>query len=119
MSATFKTDSIMPPHWLAILLAVVTGTIHLILGIQFFPGVQPVAFILAGVGFFGAVVLFLIDYRRRLLYVLGVPFVALQIVLWLWLNQRVQPAISPIELIDKAAQVILIGLLIFLYRRET
>lgn len=119
MSAPLETESLTPVHWLAIVLAVITGAIHLVLGIQFFPGAQPVAFLLAGLGFLGAVVLFLFDYRRRVLYVVGVPFVALQIGLWLWLNQRVQPAISPVEAIDKSAQVILIGLLIVLYRRET
>lgn len=119
MSPTLETESLTPLHWLAIMLAIITGVTHLVLGIQFFPGTQPVAFLLAGLGFFGAVVLFLLDYRRELLYVLGVPFVALQIILWLWLNQRVQPAISPVEAIDKSVQVLLIVLLIVFYRRET
>lgn len=116
---SLETESLTPLHWLAVVLAFVTGAIHFVLGIQFFPGAQPVAFLLAGLGFFGAMVLFLLDYRRRLLYIVGVPFVALQIVLWLWLNQRVQPAVSPIEVIDKGSQVLLIALLVVLYRRES
>lgn len=114
-----ETETLTPLHWAAVALAVVTGIVHLAIGVMFFPGAQPVAFLLAGLGFFGAVVLFLIDYRRRLLYLVGVPFTALQIVLYLWLNYRVDPAVSPIEGIDKAVQVLLIVALVVLYRRET
>lgn len=113
-----RTETLTSLHWVAVALAVVTGVIHLVLGVMFFPGAQPVAFLLAGIGFLGAVVLFLLDYRRRLLYLVGVPFTALQIVLYLWLNQRVDPAVSPVEGIDKAAQLLLIVLLVVLYRRE-
>ncbi len=120
MSAALETESLTPLHWLAILLAVVTGAIHFVLGVQFFPGTQPIAFLLAGLGFFGAVVLFLLDYRRRQLYVAGVPFTALQIVLWWILNQQGgDPAISSIEIIDKGSQVLLIVLLVVLYSRES
>lgn len=114
-----RTDSLTGLHWVGVVLALVSGVIHLALGVMFFPGLQPVAFLLAGLGFLGAVVLLLIDYRRRLLYAVGVPFVALQILLYLWLNQRVQPAVSPIEAVDKVAQVLLIVVLVVLYRRES
>lgn len=116
--SSIKTESLTALHWLAIVLAAVSGAIHFVLGVQFFPGAQPVAFLLAGLGFFGAIVLFLLDYRRRQLYLVGIPFIALQVILWLWLNQRVQPAISPIEGIDKLSQVLLIATLVILYRRE-
>ncbi|MDY6817027.1 MAG: hypothetical protein SVG88_00070 [Halobacteriales archaeon] len=115
--ARVETDSLSGIHWLAIVLAAVSGVIHLVLGVQFFPGIQPISFILAGLGFFGAIVLFLLDYRRRLLYLIGIPFTGLQVILYLWLNQRVNPAISPIEGIDKAAQLLLIVILVVLYRR--
>jgi hypothetical protein len=118
VNSRFETESLTPLHWFAVVLALITGVVHLVLGIMFFPGAQPVAFLLAGLGFFGAIVLFLLDYRRRVLYLVGVPFVALQIVLYLWINQRVDPAISPLEGIDKAVQVVLIVVLIVLYRRE-
>lgn len=118
MSTAIETDAVTPLHWIVVGLAALTGVIHLALGIMFFPGVQPVAFLLAGLGFFGGIFLFLRDYRRQQLYLGGVLFTALQIILYLWLNQRVQPTISPIEAIDKTAQVLLIALLIVLYRRE-
>lgn len=111
------TGSLTALHWIAVGLTIITGVIHLVLGVMFFPGIQPVAFLLAGLGFFGAVVLFLRGYRRRLLYQVGIPFVILQIVLYLLINQRVDPAISPVEGIDKAAQILLVVLLVVLYRR--
>jgi len=51
-----------------------------------------------------------------------VLFVALQIVLWLVLNQTHDPSllsVDPTEAIDKSAQVILIVLLVVLYGRES
>lgn len=119
MSGLIESESLTPLHWVAILLAAITGVIHLVLGIQFFPGAQPISFLLAGLGFFGAIALFLLDYRRRQLYLVGVPYTALQILLYLWINQRAQPEITPTEAIDKIAQVLLIVVLIVLYRRET
>lgn len=104
-------------QWVAVGLAVITGVIHLALGVMFFPGTQPIAFLLAGLGFFGAVVLFLRGYHRRLLYLVGIPFVALQVVLYLLINQRADPAISPVEGIDKTVQILLIIVLIVLYWR--
>lgn len=78
---------------------------------------MPIAFILAGLGFLGAVILFLLDYRRRMLYLLGVPFVLIQIVLYVLINQRADPAISPVEGIDKVVQILLVVILVILYRR--
>lgn len=117
MDWNLQTRNLTPLHWFAVALALLSGVIHLVLGVQFFPGPQPTAFILAGLGFFGAVVLFLVGYRRRLLYLVGVPFVALQIVLYYLINYRADPGISPVEGIDKAAQVVLIVVLVVLYRR--
>ncbi|MFB6250688.1 MAG: hypothetical protein ABEI27_03200 [Halobellus sp.] len=117
MSAAIETNDVTPLQWIAVGLAAITGVIHLVLGVQFFPGAQPVSFLLAGLGFFGGIVLFLRNYRRQQLYVGGAGFTLLQIVLYLWLNQRVQPAISPIEAIDKAAQILLIASLVVLYQR--
>lgn len=110
------TESLTVLHWIAIGLAIITGIIHLVLGIISFPGVLPVSFLLAGVGFFAGIVLLLWGYRRPL-YLIGILIVALQIVLYLLINQTSDPAVSPIEGIDKAAQILLIILLVVLYRR--
>lgn len=117
MNTSVSIDSITPLQWIAVGCAVISGVIHLVIGIQSFPGSMPIAFILAGLGFFGAVLLFLLDYRRRMLYLLGVPFVLIQIVLYVLINQRADPAISPVEGIDKVVQVLLVIVLVILYRR--
>lgn len=119
IASRLETASLTGLHWVAVVLAVLSGVVHLVLGVRFFPEGTAIAFILAGVAFFVAIGLFLIDYHRRLLYAVGVPFVLAQIVAWLWINQRQQPEISPVEGVDKAAQVVLILILVLLYRRAS
>lgn len=124
--ASVRTDSLGGLHWLAILLAAASGAVHLFLGASaFFGSVIPlplgIAFLLAGLGFFGAIALVLIGWRRRLVYLAGIPFTAIQIVLWYQFNyvgtgQSVTSA-GPIEIADKVAQVVLILILVDLYLR--
>lgn len=68
----------------------------------------PVA--LAGVGYAGAVVLFFPDYRRRLLYLIGIPYTAVQFPLWTVASSEY----GMIDYVDEAVQVVLI--LVLLYR---
>jgi hypothetical protein len=109
---SLQTDSLTGIHWVGVALALLSGVIHLFLGVnlgnQFGFAGLPGAFVLAGLGFVGAVVLLLVGYRRRLLYAVGVPFVGVQIVVWLW----------PIDYVDKAAQVILVVILLYLLATE-
>lgn len=119
--STLATESLTTLHWFGIVLALVSGVIHLAIGIGSITNPLGVSFVLAGLGFFGAVALLLVDYRRRLLYAVGVPFVGVQIVLWLALNQQWSLAldtIDPSEAVDKVAQVVLVVILLVLYRRE-
>ncbi|MFB6157864.1 MAG: hypothetical protein ABEJ34_08490 [Haloferacaceae archaeon] len=81
--STLATESLTTLHWIGIVLALVSGVIHLAIGVGSITNPLGVSFVLAGLGFFGAVALLLVDYRRRLLYAVGVPFVGVQIVLWL------------------------------------
>lgn len=113
-----ETTGLTKLHWLAGALALVSGVIHLVLGVMFFPDATAIAFLLAGLGFFGGLALALVDYRRQFLYLVGVVFVAAQIVAFYFINYQNQPAFSPVEVIDKVAQVVLIVALIVLYRRE-
>ena len=106
-------------HWLAGALALVSGVVHLVLGVMFIDQPNGVPFVLAGLGFFGGVALALVDYRRRLLYLVGILFVAVQIVAYYFINYLNQPAFSPIEVVDKVAQVVLVVVLVVLYRRES
>jgi peptidoglycan/LPS O-acetylase OafA/YrhL len=121
MSVTDRIDtsSLTWIHWLAGALALLSGVIHLVLGIQFWGDPTSGPFVLAGLGFFAGVGLALVDYRRRLLYLVGVVFVLAQVVAYYYINHLNDPAISPVEGIDKAAQVVLIVLLLVLYRQES
>lgn len=106
----FDADRMTWAHWLGALLAATTGGIHIYLYVnQGFPG-----FLFAGVVFLGAVVALLFNVYRRLLYVLGIPFTAGQIVLWV---AQGMPDMA-VAIVDKSIQAALIVLLVFLFFRE-
>ncbi len=111
-----RTGSLTSLHWLGIVLALVSGVIHLVLGVAGLPSPLAISFVLAAGGFFGAVVLVLLDYRRRVVYLVGIPFVAVQFVLYFVLNW---PNVwNPGGIVDKVAQAVLIVVLVVLYRRS-
>ena len=112
------TSSLTPLHWFALAMAFVSGGVHLVLGLEFLPHPMGVAFVLAAGGFFGAIALVLLDYRRRSLYLLGIPFTGVQIVLWYAVNRPVLENLSTAGVVDKVAQVLLIVALAVLYRRD-
>jgi hypothetical protein len=88
-------------------LVVITGGLHLFAGVV--EGRAPVA--LAGIGYAGALVLFFLNYRRRLLYLIGIPYTAVQFPLWIVAKSEY----GTIDYVDKAVQVLLILVLIYLY----
>lgn len=88
--------------------------LHLGLGASFIPSGLGIAFIVAGVGYLGGVVGVLVDYRRRLLYLLGIPFTLGQIGAWYALNA---PDFSALGIGDKVVQALLIVVLVVLYQR--
>jgi hypothetical protein len=96
-------------HWVAVALIVVTGVLHIYAGIV--EGRIPVA--LAGVGYAGALVLFFLNYRRKLLYAIGIPYTAIQIPLWIVAKSEY----GVVDYVDKAVQVALIAFLAYLYVR--
>lgn len=113
----FELDSLTTLHWIGIFLALVTGIVHFVLGVTFFPQPGGILFLLAAGGFFGAIVLLGINYRRRLLYLIGGPYTGIQIVAWYVLNRPIGLAdIGPATAIDKITQLALIVVLITLYR---
>ena len=115
-----ELQSLTGVHWLAILMALVSAIVHLVLGIGFLPHWMGVLFVLATVGFVVGVGLVLLDYHRRLVYLLGIPFTGGQVVLWYALNQPGSiDALGAAEVIDKIAQVVLILALVVLYRRDS
>jgi hypothetical protein len=109
------TDSLTTLHWLGIALAVITGIIHLVLGISFGLTGFGLSFIIAGIGFLGGAAGVLVDYRRRTLYLLGIPFTLAQVVAWYVVNA---PEFSPLGIADKVAQLALIAVLVVLYQRD-
>lgn len=112
---TIDTASLSPLHWAAFGLAAITGVLHVWLGVQFISSPLGISFLLAGVAFFGGAALVAIDYRRRLVYAIGVPFTAVQIVAWYLVNA---PEFSPVGYLDKAVQAAFVLALVVLYRRE-
>lgn len=116
-----STESLGGLHWIGILAALVSAAVHLLLGVRMAPSGMGISFVLAGLGFLGAIVLVLIDYRRRTVYAVGIPFVAIQIVLWLLVNfvngSKSFPAdVGTLGAVDKVAQVVLLGVLLALLR---
>lgn len=108
------TDTLTRLHWAGIALAVVTGVLHLYLAVLFGVSGLGLSFLVAGVGFLGGSVAVLVDYRRRLMYLLGVPFTLGQIVAWYVVNA---PEFSALGYVDKAVQVGLVAVLAVLYAR--
>jgi succinate dehydrogenase/fumarate reductase cytochrome b subunit len=116
-----QTGSLGGIHWIGILAALVSAAIHLLLGIRMLPSGMGISFVLAGLGFLGAIVLVLIAYRRRTVYAVGIPFVLVQIVLWFVVNFVNGPKTFPADVgtlgaIDKIAQLVLLGVLVVLLR---
>ncbi|RJX50847.1 DUF7475 family protein [Halonotius pteroides] len=107
--------------YVGIIAAVISAVIHLRLGVGFIQSPLGISFILAGLGFLGAVGLVLVNYRRRTVYAVGIPFTAVQIGIWYYVNfaagGKAFPAdIGTIGAIDKVAQLVLIVVLIALLR---
>lgn len=122
-SRSIDLDGLEPLHYIGIVLAALSGVIHLWLGISFAPSPLGISFLFAGVVFLLAAVGVAMNYRRGLLYRVGIPFTAGQIVLWYVFNFVVGPKSFPAEVgalgaIDKLAQVGLIVVLVLLILRE-
>lgn len=106
-----ETDSLGPVHWLALGLVLLTGILHVYAGIV--EGRIPVA--LAGVGFLGAAVLFLVDVRRPLLYPVGIVYTAVQFPLWYVAKAG---EYTTLGYVDKAIQAVLVVVLVYLVWQE-
>jgi len=116
-----ETESLTTLEWVGIGLAAITGAIHLVISTGFLPEPLGISFVLAGLGFFGAIGLVLVGYRRRTVYAVGIPYTAVQIVLWYVLNfDSVSDMLAnagALGYVDKVVQVAFILVLIALLRR--
>jgi hypothetical protein len=122
---SLETGSLDGIHWLGILAALVTAAIHLLLGVRPLltgsPSGLAVSFVLAGLGFLGAVVLVLVNYRRRTVYAVGIPYTLAQLGLWYYFNFAAGPKSFPADVgtlgaVDKVTQVVLVVVLVVLLR---
>lgn len=112
----FGTPSATPLDYLATALAAITGVIHLYEGIEHLGG-EPIAiwFLLAGGGFFGAILLFWLGFQQTTLYAAGIIFTGIQVVAYFVINWP--DVVSALGLFDKLVQLVLIGSLAVRYRQ--
>ena len=122
---SLDVSSLSGLHWVGIVAALVTAAVHLLLGVRMvLSGTSMgmgISFILAGLGFLGAIVLVLLDYRRRAVYAVGIPFTLVQIVLWYYVNfvsfgKPFPGGIGTLGGVDKVAQLVLLGVCVALLR---
>lgn len=111
-----ETGSLSRLHLIGILLAGVSGVLHLYLGALFVPSPMGISFVVAGIGFLAGCAAVVANYRRPLVYLLGIPFTLGQVVAWYVVNA---PDFSTLGYVDKAAQIGLVAVLVALYRRES
>ncbi len=102
-----KTHAMGPLQWAIILLTVATAAIHLVLGLQFAGGIDPI-FILNGIGYLGLVALLYLPipalerYRGIIRWVL-IAYTAVTVLAWVQIGVR-----SPTAYIDKTIEIALI-----------
>lgn len=111
--ATLQLETLTPLHWIGIAATLVTAGVHLVLGISI-GGFFGVLFLFATVGFIGGIAAVVVGWRRKLVYALGIPYTAGQIVLWYALNE---PPFPTSHLLDKLSQLVLLVALIVLLLR--
>lgn len=104
--------------YLAIVLAAITGVIHLMEGVEDWDeGFIGLLFVLAGLGFFGGIVLLLYGFAKRPLYVAGIIFTGIQFVAYFVL--RWPDIYDSLGLLDKVVQLALMVVLGILYLNES
>lgn len=103
--------------YIGIILVVLTGAIHLYEGIEDLDeGFIGILFLLAGLGFFGALVLLYLGVNQPLLYGVGIIYTGIQFVAYFVL--RWPDIYEPLGLFDKAIQALLILVLAALYTQK-
>lgn len=111
-------EHLKPIHITLIILSIISAYIHLDLGIAI--GItDPLgfSFILATIGFITGIYLITANKHLDYVYLLGIPFILIQIIAWIILNNitldMIPQAIGNMELIDKTAQTIILAILTY------
>ncbi|WP_458208540.1 DUF7475 family protein [Haladaptatus sp. NG-SE-30] len=103
--------------YVGIVLVFLTGVIHIYEGIEDLDeGIIGILFLLAGLGFFGALVLLYLGINQPLLYGVGIIYTGIQFVAYFIL--RWPNIYDPLGLFDKAIQAVLILVLAILFVRK-
>ena len=110
----FSIATVPPLYWVAIVLSLVTGAIHLYLGVSFITNPLGWSFLFAGIVFVVAPLAVFTDTRRRAVLLLGIPFTAGQIFIWYLITD----SYGMLDLVDKVAQTVLILVLVALLYRD-
>ncbi|WP_158057826.1 DUF7475 family protein [Halorussus halophilus] len=112
-----RDESLTSLDYVGALLAAITGLIHLYEGVEDWgEGFIGVLFVLAGLGFFGAIVLLFLGAPKRPLYLAGIVFTGIQFVAYFVL--RWPDIYEFIGLFDKVVQLALVLVLAALYLRS-
>ena len=122
MSDDFGTtlDSLTPFHWLGVLLAAVTGAVHLWL----YADTGFVLFLASGLGYLGGVGLLVVGVERRLLYQVGIGYVLIHIVGWIVAGMpgggwSLVAGVVTLGTLTKLVEITLLGVLLSLHRDAT
>lgn len=118
MSSRIDTSSLTTLHYVGIALAALSGVIHLVLGVASLPTAFGVSFLVAAAGFAVGIAMVALNVRRRLAYLVGIPFVLGQIVIYGVTVAQGLNELSPVAVGDKLAQLVLVGVLVVLLRRD-
>jgi hypothetical protein len=114
-----ERDAMATLDWIGVGLAVLLGLSYLPIAIGLLPSGLGIAFVLAGLGYFGAVVLVLAGYRRRQVYAVGTGYNALLIALYFLVNPEPISGLAGLAGAVKLGQVLFIVLLaVLLVRRR-
>ncbi|WP_227356045.1 DUF7475 family protein [Haladaptatus salinisoli] len=103
--------SVSSVHLFVALLALFTAAVHLYLFLEH----GSLIMLFAGLGFLGGIGLFFVGINRQYLYLVGILFTAVQILLWV--NDGM-PHLGSFGLIDKVVQTLLIVTLGYLYLKR-
>ena len=82
-----ESDSMGTLDWAGVALAVLLGIAYFPIALGEIPSVIGIAFLLAGLGYFGAIVLVLAGYRRSRVYAVGIAYNLLLIALYFLIQQ--------------------------------
>ncbi|WP_435158323.1 DUF7475 family protein [Haladaptatus sp. DFWS20] len=103
--------------YVGIVLVILTGAIHIYEDIEDInEGIIGILFILAGLGFFGALVLLYFGVNQPLLYGVGIIYTGIQFIAYFVL--RWPDIYEPLRLFDKAVQALFILVLVILYLQK-